>query len=66
MFEYLDNQIDYYKDAPQINLERTINNNTISSADINWAKLDDYQYSQMVGLLQGNYQRDNIKNINAN
>ncbi len=60
------NQIDYYKDAPNIDLERAITVSPISSGDINWAKLDDYQYSQMVGLLQGNYQRDNIKNINAN
>ena len=60
------NQIDYYKDAPNINLERVINNNVISSGDVNWAKLDDYQYSQMVGLVQGNFNNTPIKNINAN
>jgi hypothetical protein len=60
------NQIDYYKDAPNINLERAINNNVISSGDVNWAKLDDYQYSQMVGLVQGNFNNTSIKNINAN
>lgn len=59
------NQIDYWKDAPQINLERAIPVSPITSDDINWSKLNDYEYSQVVGLLQGNYQRDNIKSINA-
>jgi hypothetical protein len=59
------NQIDYYKDAPQINLERAIQNSPITSDDINWEKLSDYEYVQIVGLLQGNYNRDNIKSINA-
>jgi hypothetical protein len=58
------NQIDYY--TPQINLERAIMNSGISSDDINWAKLDDYDYSKTVGILQGNYNRPLIKNINAN
>jgi hypothetical protein len=59
------NQIDFYKDAPQINLERAIQNSPITSDDINWEKLSDYEYVQIVGLIQGNYNRDNIKNINA-
>lgn len=59
------NQIDYWKDAPQINLEREIAVSPITSDDIRWEKLNDYEYSQVVGLLQGNYQRDNIKSINA-
>lgn len=59
------NQIDYYKDAPNINLERAISSSTITSDDINWSKLNDYEYSVIVGLLQGNYNRDSIKSINA-
>ncbi len=59
------NQIDYYKDAPQINLERAIQDSPITSDDINWEKLSDYEYVQMVGLLQGNYNRPLIKSINA-
>ena len=59
------NQIDYYKDAPQINLERAISSSPITSDDINWSKLNDYEYSVIVGLLQGNYNRDSIKSINA-
>lgn len=59
------NQIDYWKDAPQINLEEAIPVSPITSDDIRWEKLNDYEYSQVVGLLQGNYQRDNIKSINA-
>jgi hypothetical protein len=60
------NQIDYYRDAPNINLESAINNVAVSSADINWASLNDYEYSQMVGLVQGNFNNTRIKNINAN
>jgi hypothetical protein len=59
------NQIDYYKDAPQINLERAISSSPITTDDINWSKLNDYEYSVIVGLLQGNYNRDSIKSINA-
>lgn len=66
------NQIDYYqpqgldyKDAPQIDLERAIQNSPITSDDINWEKLSDYEYVQIVGLLQGNYNRPLIKSINA-
>lgn len=60
------NQIDYYKDAPQIDLERAIPVSPISSDDIDWSKIkDDYEFYKIVGLLQGNYQRDNIKSINA-
>ncbi len=59
------NQIDYYKDAPQIDLERAIQDSPITSTDINWEKLNDYEYVQIVGLLQGNYNRPLIKSINA-
>jgi len=59
------NQIDYYKDAPNIDLERAIYNSPVTSDDINWAKLNDYDYARMVGLLQGNYNRPLIKSINA-
>jgi len=59
------NQIDFYKDAPNIDLERAIYDSPITSDDINWAKLNDYDYARMVGLLQGNYNRPLIKSINA-
>jgi hypothetical protein len=59
------NQIDYYKDAPNIDLERAIYNSPVTSDDINWAKLNDYDYARTVGLLQGNYNRPLIKSINA-
>ena len=54
-----------YKDAPQIDLERAIYNSPITSDDINWEKLSEYEYVQIVGLLQGNYNRPLIKSINA-
>ncbi len=59
------NQIDYWSNSPQINLERAIQNVPITSDDIQWEKLTDYEYVQIVGLLQGNYNRPLIKSINA-
>ena len=59
------NQIDYWSNSPQIDLERAIQNSPITSDDINWEKLSEYEYVQMVGLLQGNYNRPLIKSINA-
>ncbi len=59
------NQINYWSNSPQINIEEAIPVSPITSDDIRWEKLNDYEYSQVVGLLQGNYQRDNIKSINA-
>ena len=59
------NQIDYWSNSPQINLEKAISSSPITADDINWSKLNDYEYSVIVGLLQGNYNRDSIKNINA-
>lgn len=59
------NQIDYWSNSPQINLERAIQDSPITSDDIQWAKLSDYEYVQIVGLLQGNYNRPLIKSINA-
>ena len=61
---YLTQGLDY-KDAPQINLERAIQNSPITSDDVQWEKLSDYEYVQIVGLLQGNYNRPLIKSINA-
>lgn len=54
-----------YKDAPQINLERAIAVSPITADDVNWEKLNEYEYSLIVGLLQGNYNRSKIKSINA-
>jgi len=59
------NQIDYWSNSPQINLEEAIPVSPITSDDINWSKLNDYEYSQVVGLIQGNYQRPKINSINA-
>ena len=60
------NQIDYWSNSPQINLEKAIPISPITADDIDWSKIkDDYEYSVIVGLLQGNYNRDNIKSINA-
>ena len=60
------NQIDYWSNSPQINLEKAIPVSPITADDIDWSKIkDDYEYSVIVGLLQGNYNRDSIKNINA-
>ena len=59
------NQIDYWNNSPQIDLERAIQDSPITSDDINWEKLSDYEYVQIVGLLQGNYNRPLIKSINA-
>lgn len=59
------NQIDYWSNSPQINLEEAIPVSPITSDDINWSKLNDYEYSQVVGLIQGNYKRDELKSINA-
>ncbi len=59
------NQIDYWNNSPQIDLERAIQDSPITSTDINWEKLNDYEYVQIVGLLQGNYNRSLIKSINA-
>lgn len=59
------NQIDYYRDAPSIDLGR-ITTSYIDPDTVNWSKLDDYQYSQVVSLIQGSEDRPRIKSINAN
>ena len=59
------NQIDYWSNSPQIDLERAIQNSPITSDDVEWEKLTDYEYVQVVGLLQGNYNRPRLKSINA-
>ena len=60
------NQIDYWSNSPQINLEKAIPVSPITADDIDWSKIkDDYEYSVIVGLLQGNYNRGPLKNINA-
>ena len=60
------NQIDWYRDSPNIDLEREINYyGGISPDDIDWTKVNDYQYSKIVGYLQGKYDATKIKSINA-
>ncbi len=61
------NQIDFYRNAPSIDLGRIGGGGeSINVEDIDWSKLNDYQYSQVVGLIQGIEDRPRIKSINAN
>lgn len=61
------NQIDFYRNAPSIDLGRVGGGGDHINVDnIDWSKLNDYQYSQVVGLIQGIEDRPRIKSINAN
>ena len=64
--EYI-NQIDFYRNAPSIDLGRIGGGGDhINVDDVDWSKLNDYEYSQVVGLIQGIEDRPRIKSINAN
>jgi hypothetical protein len=58
------NQIDYYRDAPNIDLEREFRK---SSCEItkDWSKMTDYEYVKAIQCLQGSSDRPRIKSINA-
>ncbi len=70
------NQIDYYRDAPNINLERALSSDlsltqgvsqpTISSDDIDWSKVSEYEYPILINYLSGRNDATKIKSINAN
>ena len=62
------NQIDFYRNAPNIDLGRVGGGESdhLNVDNIDWSKLNDYQYSQVVGLIQGIEDRPRIKSINAN
>ena len=57
------NQIDYYRDAPNINLERVLSNPTITEDDIDWSKVSDSEYPKLINYLSG---RNDATSINAN
>ena len=59
------NQIDLYKNAPNINLERAMYQPSLSADDIDWSKVSDYEYPKLVGYLQGRNDATKIKSINA-
>ena len=60
------NQIDYYRNAPNINLERALSQPTISSDDVDWSKVSDYEYPILINYLSGRNNATKIKSINAN
>jgi hypothetical protein len=60
------NQIDYYRDAPNINLERALTQPTITSDEVDWSKVSDYEYPILINYLSGRNDATKIKSINAN
>ena len=60
------NQIDYYRDSPNINLERAFSSPTITSDDIDWSKVSDSEYPILINYLSGRNDATKIKSINAN
>jgi hypothetical protein len=60
------NQIDWYRNAPNIDLEREFTRyDNISPDDVDWSKVDDYTYGKLINNLQGKYDSVKIKSINA-
>ena len=59
------NQIDYYRDAPNINLERALSHPTISPDDIDWSKVSDSEYPILINYLSGKNDATRIKSINT-
>ena len=59
------NQIDYYRDSPNINLERALSQPTITSDDIDWSKVSNSEYPKLVNYLSGRNDATRIKSINA-
>ena len=70
------NQIDYYRDAPNINLERALSSDlsqtqgvshpALSPDDIDWSKVSDSEYPILINYLSGRNNATKIKSINAN
>jgi hypothetical protein len=59
------NQIDFYRDAPNINLERALTHPTINIDDIDWSKVSDSEYPKLINYLSGKNDAVRIKSINA-
>jgi len=59
------NQIDYYRDAPNINLERALSQPALSPDDIDWSKVSDSEYPILINYLSGKNDATKIKSINA-
>jgi hypothetical protein len=60
------NQIDYYRNAPNINLERALSQPTITTDEVDWSKVSDYEYPILINYLSGRNDATKIKSINAN
>lgn len=60
------NQIDYYQHAPNINLERALTQPTLTSDNVDWSKVSDYEYPILINYLSGRNDATKIKSINAN
>ncbi len=58
------NQIDFYRDAPNIDLEREFRKSSCNITK-DWDKMTDYEYSQAIQCIQGSEDRTKIKSINA-
>jgi hypothetical protein len=59
------NQIDFYRDAPNINLERALSRPTLTTDDIDWSKVSDSEYPILINYLSGRNDATKIKSINA-
>jgi hypothetical protein len=59
------NQIDYYRDAPNINLEQALYQPTINTDDIDWSKVSDSEYPKLINYISGRDDAVKIKSINA-
>ena len=70
------NNIDWYRDAPNINLERALSPDlsqtqgvsqpTITTDEVDWSKVSDYEYPILINYLSGRNNATKIKSINAN
>jgi hypothetical protein len=56
------NQIDYYQNAPNIDLEREFRP---ADCPTDWSKMNDYEYTKAVLCIQGSDDRYKIKSIYA-
>ena len=59
------NQIDYYRNAPNINLEEAMSHPALSPDDIEWSKVSDSEYPILLNYLSGRDDATKIKSINA-
>ena len=59
------NQIDFYRDSPNINLERALSQPVITADDIDWSKVSNSEYPKLINYLSGRNDATRIKSINA-